>query len=281
MEKYYPVPVLYLLIFFLSCNLEQEIEIELPAYEERVVVEAYLEPGQPLRLLLSRSAPFFDDFPVFEEQFIRNTLIRDAEVRILYKDSSFLLTNRLSFDENRRKIYNYQHPFVVPKDYENPFELSIHTKEGHRIRATTRLLSPVPIDSLVIEFKEQDTLARVLTYLTDPSGETNYYRRLLHKGSLLNAPEQDFTLSDRIADSTLLFGTGFDYAAGDTIISTVYHLDPAYYDFLRSVQNAEQANGNPFAQPSPIISNMENTDDLAIGIFTGLSYSRVTAIVNP
>lgn len=274
-------PLLCLIALFMNCNLEQEIEIELPEYERRFVVEAYLEPGQPLRLLLSRSAPFFEPFPLFEGQFIENTLIRDAEVRIHYKDSTFLLINRLTFDENKRKIYNYQHPFVVPEDYEHPFDLSITTRDGDRIRASTRLLPPVPIDSLVVEFKEQDSLARILTYLTDPSNETNYYRRLLHKGDLLNPPEQDFTLSDQVAENTLLFGTGFEYAPGDTLISTVYHLDPAYYDFIRSVQNADRANGNPFAQPSPVISNVESSDDRAIGIFTGLSFSRETIIVEP
>ncbi len=279
MKKYIFASVTALILLCLGCDLEKEIDIELPDYEQRVVVEAYLEPGQPLRLLLSLSAPYFEKFPIFEGQFIENTLVSDAEVSIHYNGQTFQLNNRLIFDEERRKIYNYQHPFVVPEDYDRSFELDILTKAGVRIQASTRLLPPVPIDSLVVEFREQDTLARLLTYLSDPPAQDNYYRRLLHSGSLLNQPEQDFTTSDQIVEDILLFGTGFEYAAGDTLISSIYHLDIDYYNYLRSVQNAELANGNPFAQPSPIISNVKSDSEKVIGIFTGLSYFRKEVIV--
>ena len=46
----------------MGCNLEQEIELDLPEYDSRPVVECYLEAGKPFSLLLSQSSPYFDPF---------------------------------------------------------------------------------------------------------------------------------------------------------------------------------------------------------------------------
>ncbi len=256
-------------------SLEKEIDLELPEYQSQYVVECYLEPGQPFTLLLTRSFPYFKPFPSELYDFVESTLINTATVRIHYAGKTFELENGLYINPQTKKLYNYAAPELVPADYENPFELDIITPEGRHITATTRILPVVPIDSIVVEFSESaDSLARVLTYLTDPPGTDDYYRRMLHKGSLDSIPEQDFTtFDDFVDDGKLVFGTGFDFMEGDTVISTIFHIDRAYFDFWESVQNAINANGNPFSQPSAIISNLQG-DANAIGIFTGLSYDR-------
>jgi hypothetical protein len=129
-----------------------------------------------------------------------------------------------------------------------------------------------------VQFNDTDTLARVLTYLTDLPNEDNYFRRMLHEGSLDSLPRQDFTTDDRVVEDVVVFGTNYDFEIGDTVINTIYHIDKAYYDFLESVQIAVDGNFNPFGQPSPIISNLEGSAN-AIGIFTGLSYDRKATII--
>ena len=76
-----------------------------------------------------------------------------------------------------------------------------------------------------------------------------------------------------------MFGSGYQFSEGDTVINTLFHIEKAYADFLESVDAAIGANGNPFGQPSTIISNLEG-DAGAIGIFTGLSYDRVVTIIS-
>lgn len=262
------------ILFLTGCNLEKEVEIDLPDYESRLVVECYLEPGKPITLLLNRSAPYFDPFPTFDQRFLENVLVNDAEIAIRFRGQTYPLSNELTFDPVTRKLYNYRSNTIIPEDYESPFQLSIQTPEGDSISASTRLVPVIPIDSLVVEFSDADsTKARLLTYLTDPPEQDNFYRRMLHLGELNNDPEQDFPASDRIVEDVLLFGTAFDYEEGDTLVSTIYHIEKAYYDFLESARTARSSNGNPFAQPSPIISNLHGNAD-AIGIFTGLSYDR-------
>lgn len=265
-------------IAFVSCNLEQEIDINLPDYESRYVVECYLEPGQPFSLLLTRTASYFDPFPTTNAEFLDDILVDGATVTIAHNGQTDTLKNGLFFNPLSRKAYNYLAADLVPEDYEQSFELNIVTADGKTITAATRILRPIPIDSIVVEFQENDTLARVLTYFNDIPDERNYFRRMLHEHTLDSIPLQDFAADDRFAEGNIVFGSAYNFAEGDTVFNTIFHIDRAYYDFFNSVQTAASSNGNPFGQPSPIISNLQGTAN-AIGIFTGLSYERRMTIV--
>lgn len=268
-----------------GCDLEQEIEIDLPDFEGRPAVECYLEAGQPFTLLLTKSVAYFDSFPSFyRDEFLDAVLESDAEVSISHNGKVYPLKNELVFNPFTRKVFNYVNRDLVPSDFDHDFELKIVTKSGKTIEANTRMLRPIPIDSIVIQFpktpeKPGDTLARVLTYLTDPAGVENYFRRLLNVSNLDSIPEQDFIADDKLIDNNVIvFGTAYDYAKGDTIYNTIYHIDQTYFEFLESLFRAQASNGNPFAQPSPVISNVKGTAN-AIGIFTSLSYDRKITII--
>lgn len=272
--------MLLLFSFLLGCNLEKEIEIALPQGEDQLVVECYLEPGRPFSLLLTRSNDYFAPFPEDLEKYATAIFESNAVVTIKSNGKEYVLKNVLRFDLLANKIYNYTSPDLVPADLEHDFELNITTGSGKTIQSQTRILPAIPLDSLVVQFEEsQDTLARVLTYFTDNPATKDFYRRMLHWNSLDSIPEQDFPADDRIVDkNTVVFGTGYEFPVGDTVINTLYHIDQAYYDFLRSIFDAIQGNTNPFAQPSPIVSNMKGNAG-AIGIFTGLTYTRDTVII--
>lgn len=271
--------------FFFSCNLEQEIDLELPTYDSQPIVECYLEPGQPFSLALSRSAAYFDPFPSINNfEFLETILISGAEVTITHNGKVYELENRLYFNTFTNKFFNYYLNVPVPQDFDQDFELSITLSDGSTIQAKTRMLPAIPIDSVVVELpdpatrEEADTLYRALTYFTDPPSDRNYIRRMLHTNSLDSIPDQDFVTDDRFVEDLVVFGSGYDFAVGDTVINTIYHIDETYFNFLQSLFIARDSNGNPFAQPSPIISDLTGTAN-AIGIFTFLSFDRVTTII--
>lgn len=268
-----------------ACNLEQEIDLELPTYDSQPVVECYLEPGQPFSLLLSRSAAYFDPFPSLNDgNFVDQLLISDAQVTITHNGKTYELDNQLYLNPFTNKIFNYYSSEIVPTDLDHDFELNITLSDGSIIEARTRLLPVIPLDSIVVELpdpeirEESDTLYRVLTYFTDVPNERNYIRRMLHFSSLDSIPDQDFVTDDRFVENVVVFGSGYDYARGDTIYNTLFHIDEAYYEFLNSVFTARDSNGNPFAQPSPVISNVTGSAN-AIGIFTCLSYDRIKTVI--
>ncbi len=270
----------FCLLAFSACNLEKEIELELPDYETQTVVEGYLQPGKPFTLLLTESDPFFASFGTLDNQYLENLLKDDAEVTISYNGQDISLQNGLFFNLQTGKLYNYQaQNFFVPEDYEEEFTLNIRTADGEIITGKTRIAPPTAIDSLVIEFQENnDTLARVLTYASDDVDNVNFYRRIFLTGSD-RFVDQDFAVDDELLDSeTFVFGTGYDFAPGDTVASVFSQINEDYYRFINSVQNAVDSNGNPFGQPSVIISNVEGEGN-PIGIFTGFVQDEVIRIV--
>lgn len=268
------------ILAFFACNLSKEVEIELPEYDSQPVVECYLEPGKPFRLLLTRSYAFFDPFGL-DSSFFQKTLLQGATVTISYNGQTDTLYNTFSFDPSPLKIFNYTGDNIVPATPGVVYTLGVTLPDnGGNITASTPMLRPVPIDSNVVEFNpEVDSVARIITYVTDNPGEVNYYRRVLNYYSLDSVPEQDFLAPDRFLTTSLLaFGTGYELGEGDTVYNTVCHLTEDYYNYFESVQLAVIGNLNPFAQPSPIKSNVQGTAN-PLGIFTCLVYDRDTTVV--
>ncbi len=302
-----------------ACNLERNVEVNLPEYTNELVVECYLEPGQPYRLSLSESISYFE-IPGIEPVDLNRSIVLkigafeiattiqglidqgiinaeevpglpptfdDATVVITHQGISDTLDNTLymvlddrivnpdTTDNLYFKYYNFGSSTIVPADYDNEFFLSVIDDQGRTALAQTKLLPPISHDSLVLNYNDEN-LASLQTWFTDPAADENFYRRLLNKNSLYSRPQQDFSLDDVVVNGDdVVFGTGFDYETGDTLIATLYHIDEAYYDFLETFSDAANANGNPFAQPASILSNIDG----GIGIFTGISYERDSIVV--
>jgi hypothetical protein len=250
-----------------ACNLEKEIEITLPDYNSAPFVECYLEEGLPLRLLLTRSSSFFSNFNLQDPEVLQSWLYQNAVVNISFKGNTYRLLNIPYLDPITGKFYNYFNPVIPDSSYPGPFLLEILLPDGEKISGQTEFLEKVKIDSVVIQFNE-DSKARALTYFSDPPDTKNFYRRVLHKNNLRSEPLQSFTTDDRISSGTFVFGSGYEFEVGDTVINNLYHIDQPYFNFLESIQRAVSGNGNPFAQPSPIQSNINGK---ANGIFTWIS----------
>ncbi|HND88379.1 MAG TPA: DUF4249 domain-containing protein [Saprospiraceae bacterium] len=263
-----------------ACNLTKDVEIELPEYERQPVVECYLEPGKPFRLLLSQSYGFFDPFGL-DSTFLQKTLLQGAVVTISYGGQTDTLANQTSFELDPLKIFNYTGKKVVPATpgIEYTLSIALPDKRGN-ISGRATMLPFVPIDSVVVEFSpDRDTLARLLTYVTDDLSTPNFYRRLLNYSTLDSLPQQDFVFSDRTSTGNkIAFGTGYDLMRGDTAFNTIFHISREYYDYLESVQLAVAGNISPFAQPSAIRSNVNGSAN-PLGIFTCMVYDRKMTVV--
>lgn len=263
-------PLLLLLGCITACDLTKDVDVDLPVYEAELVVECYLQVGEPYRLLLTRSAGFFDPAGL--------PLVDDALVLIKHEGNVDTLTNDIFINPTTMQLHNYGSA-TSPSSLDGVYELEIVGPQGDRITASTVILPPVPITELEIVPREEDSLVVVLTRIADPINEANFYRRLFHLGGdiVSGEVEQDFTAGDSFleAGSELVFGTAYDYAPGDTLISTLYHITEEYYDFVESLETALNGNGNPFIQQESTQSNVVG----GIGIFTGLSFDQKTVVI--
>lgn len=272
--------IIYFIIFitllgFSNCDLEKSVDLDLPVYENQIVVECYLEVGKPFNALISESVSFFapTDLP----------LLTGATVTITHRGEVFELVGGVYSDTTTAipRFFNYGSTDICPPHYNEDFIIQVVDPNGKIATATTQILEPVLIDTLEAVWKPDSSpdVALIFTRFFDPPETINFYRRTFQKGSILGMGqnEQDFTTTDNFADDNdqIVFGTDFNFYKNDTIISTIYNIDEAYYNFQESVQNAISSNGNPFGQPGIIKSNIEG----GIGIFTGLSFDRKIMII--
>lgn len=301
MNKYINL-IIGLSIFLGACNLQQDIDLELPTYDSEYVVESYLQVGQPFFLTLTRSQPYFNDIEI--------EFVRDADVTITHEGRVFDLEPQelalgdpnligLGVDTMTLSVLRpllgdtvvfYASIFPVPESYDTDFDLKISLPDGEELSATTQILRPVMIDSLVQQQNDNDTLSLLLTFFTDDGAQADYYRRVLEvreerertaqdgttSTERVTSVEQDFITDDAIYNGQpFAFGTGFQYAPGDTLINTLYHMTFDHFRYIETRDAAVAASLSPFGQPAVISSNIKG----GLGIFTGISFDQQIAVI--
>jgi len=274
MKINYIVLLLAVIVVGSSCNLERNIELNLPDFESELVVECYLEPGKPMRAVISETVSYFGTglgaaLPV----------VSGATVKITSNGSTYNLAEGLFIDIETGKFFNYGSADIVPLDFDNDFTLEVTDSAGRTITATTRLLQPVPLDSIQ-QVMLQDSSITILTIHTDNPAETNFYFRTYHKTKpIADSLKVAFAIDDKFItgqNNQIVIGGPPVYEFGDTAVITLFHISESYSEFIETTSSAESNNGNPFATPGTIKSNVVGGK----GIFTGLNYVRDTFYLN-
>jgi hypothetical protein len=260
--------ILLLSVALASCNLEKDVTIPLPPYEQQLVVEAYIEKDKPYKLLLTETNSYFDSIKV--------PMINNALVTITYNERTDTLKNEMAYDLIFSKVFNYKSKGTITKvQGEGEYRLQIQDSAGRHINATAKALPQVNIDTVEWKLRE-DSLAYLLIKFNDDPAVQNFYRIIINKSRPSSVADTDRLFSDRFLNGQQIpMGTSYRFSYGDTLFVRLYHLDQQYHDYLQSVEDASNANGNPFAQPAIIKSGVEG----GIGIFTVLSYDQKRIIL--
>ncbi|MBO0360800.1 DUF4249 domain-containing protein [Hymenobacter sp. BT186] len=255
-----------------ACDLQQDIDVDIPVLPAQLVVECYLENGQLPQLTVTETVPYLaTPEPVVPTDVTVRLTLPDGRVQTLPYFPAIDPTTGKGFTHiGIRRIV------ARPGD---TFKLEVTDTKGRRVTGTATMPGRVPIDSLEYEFNNPPAgppEAYVLTNYKDPPGLGDYYRFQIHRDSIGPDPEIDYDVDDRLTDGqSLSLGTSYQFDPGDTLLVTLYHIDRPYYLFRQSVNDARNANGNPFSQPSAIKSTVEG----GIGVFTILSYDRKRLII--
>ena len=263
---------LLLLAALPSCDLQQDIDVKLPALPAQLVAECYLENGQIPRLTVTETVPYLaSPDPV---------LVSDVTVRLTLASGQVeSLRFAPGIDAATGKAYTHLGRRALVARPGDTFGLEVLDTKGRRLTGSAIMPARVPIDSLEYKFNDRPAAQReayVLTNFRDPRGLGNSYRLQIHRDSIGPSPEIDYDVEDRLNDGkNFTLGTSYRFDPGDTLLVTLYHLAPDYYRFLQSVNNARNANGNPFAQPAAIRSTVQG----GLGVFTVLSYDRKQVII--
>jgi hypothetical protein len=263
----------FLLVFLSSC--EKEITVNLPDAEKKVVVEGAIEQsGQPY-VLLTRSSSYFA--PIAD--FTNNLFVTDAIVVI----SNGVITDTMQGGLNM-EIYNPFPVFAYTSDLitgeiGGTYSLKI-IADGKTLTTTTTIPVPVVLDSLWVKPKagsNNDSLVNVWAKLSDPAAIGNNYRWFT---KVLGRDSRYLTPGDAAFNDKFTNGVQYDFwyhhpddpfintdtmehnhrfFKGDTVVVKFCSIDFASYNFFHSLETVDDANGNPFAAPASVFTNVSES----------------------
>lgn len=255
-------------LFLWSCDFEKEVEVNLPKVEKGITAECYIERGQPVKIYLLESSGYFDPVKLPIEENL--PIIFSADILFGFNGKTEIIPFNPLIDTAALKLYNFRSSKVPEYDENALYTLSITDPIGRKLDGQTRFL-PIPaFDSIEIKYRDTDSLARFLMWIQDFPGQSDYYRLIFNEDSLTGAPALEFTFSDQNQEGKRFpLGTSNRFKPGKTMYIRVFHIEQQYYNYLRSIEAANRANGNPFAQPATVLSPMTGN---GFGIFTSLNY---------
>ncbi len=283
--------IFILIVILWAC--EKEITIDMPKPPSKIVIESAIEQGQYAWAFVTRTSAYFAKV---DSSIIMNMIVTNAT--IVVSDGFQNDTLKLTFDKYTFPYLKYVGSKIIGEAGKT-YWLTTHV-EGKTYTAETTIPFPITIDSINFKpDKNQDTLGFIWIYLHDPDTLGNYYRgftKVLGKDSVFLHPYPSVT-DDRFfngkpveyqlyrgrnpLEDSLYNDMGLDSAgvarwyfrAGETVVVKVSQIDAKHYDFWYSVEQQFMTDGNPFATPIRIRSNIKGG---AIGIWGGYGVTTDT-----
>ena len=316
--------LILIFIFIILFSCQEEITLDLPKAETKLVVEGAIENGFPAYVILSKNQGYFEtiDANTYNSLFVTDaivTITRDDNIshELTLINESIINQIELLLDT----IINIP-PNTIYIDLEellNPSNFSIANRsytldilwQNKSITANTTIPTPTPLDCLWVEQDlnlgpEQDYKCDIRAIYSDPVEQQNNIliksKRIQHferddtlKCELINNPDLTLKLVDSGSD-ILINGQTFEtyfprprdggFPSGkynskhykkcdngndstlcheDIVLIKFCQIDEPSMKFWRGLTRQAGTNGNPFAEPMNLVSNVTN----GLGIFTG------------
>jgi hypothetical protein len=294
------------------------VKIDIPGYEEQLVVDGRIDQnGFPI-VLLSRSQNIYasTDLSAYLSSFVT-----DATLEVTDGVSTVplqLMTISELPEETRKRVaemlsVEYDEVLFLPVQVYSTsntailgqvgksYTLNISWK-GKSYSGSTTLLPPVALDGLYWEpDAANDQFGLCMARLSDPPGQRNCYKwepknfsiqtdgqpkDILFRHSnnpffgdqFFDGLTFEFDTRYPKGDTTYPDGYRKHYKLGDSIVIKLSRLDNAVYDFFEK-KDAQQSNaGSPFATPVNVPSNLSGG---ALGIWAGYSFTLDTLYCIP
>lgn len=290
-----------LLLLFQAC--QSEIEVDLPDYEPKLVVEGYVENGKPPRVMLTRSVPFFQHMDM--DYIMDNVLIMDASVIVYAEDGE---AQRLQFTNCNDSPYRYAYVGRFPGRENMRYNLEIEW-HGKKYTASTQVLHTFELDSIGFYTKPEllgSSRKTIRALLTDDPLELNFYQffvkldcKTIHDRvwvTTLPVAFDDVTFSGLTFNYEVLRANPsaffmplmteeqqkeyfrMTYRPGDTVYVKYGLIDYDSYQFWNTGGNNASLGQNPFTNPTPTISNIKGEN--VTGVWCGYASKTVKLVYN-
>ena len=294
------------LLLFGSC--QTEIDVKVPDYYDKVVVEGYIENGEYPMVSLYRSIPYFSTMSL--EYLFNSVVITNAKV---FVTSSKGETQELVLTPTPQAPLFFAY---VGHGFKGEFNTSYTLRvelDGKTYTSETSILNSFDLDSVYFAptfgKMEIDSVANLRIKMKDNGQADNYYqfKVKIHceefydrlwvttiPAAFDNSPfkGQEFNYEIvRGAPSTVLMGEMTDqerrrylrgnYRVGDTVYMKYARLDESAFRFWLSANGELTFGQNPFMAPEPIISNIQcSTGEKCMGVWCGSAAKEVMLVLD-
>ena len=306
MKKY----IYIISLLLISC--QEEITLDLPQIQDKIIVEGSIENGFPPYVILTKNQGYFDEI---DSNTYNNLFITDVDsVKIWYYNEGEKISKTLEQIvglDSLPPIYTDLSYFENPGNYEFSKEGRTYFLEinwnNQIISSSTTIPEATPLDCLWVEKSENEEKEfkfDIRALYSDPEDQNNNIlvksKRIQHyeqKDSLdcqvENKPDFALKIIDAGAD-VLINGQTFEtyfprprdngFPTGkyngyhkkecqgdsieflkDVVLIKYCQIDEPSLKFWRGLIRQVGTNGNPFAEPLNLVSNITN----GLGIFSG------------
>ena len=276
----------------LLTSCEKNISIDIPAPSEKLVVESFIETGtgqidKPYILLLTKNSAYYSTFNLNE---INKYFVHDAIVKISDGTDTITLFE-YTIDTMNIQLSAYIGFGLIAQEGKS---YSLHIEaDGKTVDAITTIPQSIPLDSIWVTYDElvdYPEKVRVNCRLNDPPQLGQYIRYFTKINSEPYLPGLSSVFDDAIINGTIFdfpIDRGYNrndsidfdvyglFDRGDTITVKWSNIDKAHFDFWRTYEFSLGSQGNPFASPLEIKSNIVG----GLGIWGGYAPSYKTIIV--
>ncbi len=275
----------------LLAGCTKEITIDLPEAESKIVVDGGIYTGEFAQVALTNSAGYFD--PV-DSSSLASYLITNALVTV--SDGAITDTLRPTVDFTLPIPFIYRGSVITGQPGRT---YALRVVSGTKtVTAVTTIPQPVALDSLWYELDGgQDSLGFIWANLNEPAGLGNGYRwfakRLGKDDRYL--PPFGSAFFDKFIDGqdfNFAFSRGIEpgstepdddgpergrFRLGDTVVVQFCSIGIPEVEFFRSYESIVANQGNPFAAPGVVETNVQG----GLGIFCGYAPSLDTLVCRP
>ena len=291
-----------LLVVCLGC--QREIDLDLPEYQPKLVIEGIIESGSPAMVMLSKSIPYFSEINL--EMLLNDVLVTGDQARV-FVTSETGETEELMWTLSPEAPYYvaFMGSHVIGRE-QTHYTLTVEY-DGQTYTAETYIPKTFDLDSIGFDQSAEmlnDSMASIRMLLTDDASEENYYAFFCK----VNCP----TLHDRLwisglpvaFDDRTFNGLTFNYELtragysmlmrgmmsdeeqesfsrmtfrpGDTVYVKHTQIDHDTYLYLLSAGSEAVLGSNPFTNPMPAVTNF-NSDEI-LGHWSGFAAKTDTLI---
>jgi hypothetical protein len=253
-----------LIVWLTACgDLREEVApAELVVTASKLAVACFISPQDSLLTAkVSRSRPLLDEDPT------RNVEVFDATVTLADGQQTVTLTydGQLGYYRADARLL----PIQAGKTY----TLTVVSTDGLRVTASATVPAAIPIQAVSAELQPNGSngSSQLQTQISwqDPPASANVYQV---RGQLTSAAgsqsrqtvvftgnEQGFFTDSDAVGGQSLSATGYIYnPVGSLLTMELWHVTDAYYQYHQALALQLQTDGNPFAEPTPIPSNIQN-----------------------